>query len=276
MATVAVDGGLAQGSAARAAKAMRGAAVAWFAVALAGQAMFAAYIAALYGRSAAAGDWAAWNRVMPHGLVDGDWIGNAALGFHLLLAFVVTVGGPLQLVPQVRRSAPRLHRWNGRIYLAAGFIAAISGLVLVWSRSGFPGWSPLNGVAISFNAVAILACGAMALRYALRREFAAHRRWALRLFLVMSGVWFLRIFVMLWALAFGPAGLGTNLSGPVGIALTFAQVLLPLGVLELYLRAETAPAAGPRRAVAAVLAGITAIMAVGIAVATLGMWLPHM
>lgn len=259
-----------------AARAMRAAAAAWLTVAVAGQAVFAAYIVMLYGRSAAAGDWAAWNLVMPHGLVDGDGLGNAALAFHLLVAFAVTAGGPLQLVPSLRQAAPNFHRWNGRLYLAAAFVAALSGLLLIWSRSGLPSWSLVNSLAISFNAVAILACGTLALRFALRREIALHRRWALRLFLVVSGVWFLRIFITLWALTFGPSGLGANLAGPAGVLLTFAQVVLPLAVLELYLRAETANTAEPRWAVAALLWSVTVVMAAGICFASLGMWLPHM
>lgn len=262
-------------SVAQAARIMRSAAAGWLAVAFAGQGVFAAYITALYGRAAATGDWAAWNRVMPHGLIEGDGLGNAALVFHLLVAFAVTVGGPLQILPQLRRSFPRFHRWNGRLYLVTGLVAAVSGLVLVWSRAGLPGWSPLNSVAISANALAILVCGAMALRYALRRDIATHRRWALRLFMVMSGVWFLRLLVTLWAFAFGPTALGANLTGPAGIGLTFAQVLLPLVVLELYFWGERSASAGPRWLVATLLGALTGLMAMAIVFATLGMWLPH-
>ena len=31
---------------------------------------------------------------MPHGYLKGDFIGNLAVGIHLLLAFVVLVDGP--------------------------------------------------------------------------------------------------------------------------------------------------------------------------------------
>ena len=81
----------------------------WFLVAVAGQWMFAYYIAVLYGGSALQGDWAGWNKVMPHGLVAGDTIGNAAVAVHLFLAFVIVVAGPLQLVPGQPRGSPRHH-----------------------------------------------------------------------------------------------------------------------------------------------------------------------
>ncbi len=38
----------------------------------------------------------------------------------------------------------------------------------------------------------------MALRYALARNIDAHKRWAVRTFIVVSGVWFFRVGLMLW------------------------------------------------------------------------------
>ncbi len=258
-------------------RALRGAATFWFVTAVTGQAVFATYIAALYGGAVVRGDLSAWNKVMPHGLVAGDPIGNAALAVHLALAFVITVGGPLQLIPMVRMRAPRFHRWNGRVYVATAFLISVAALYLIWARSGLPGWSLLNGIAISINAVLIMACAALAWRFALRRQFDRHRRWALRLFLTVSGVWFLRLLVMLWILINqGPAGLGENLNGPVGLALTVAQYVLPLAVLELYLRVRDRGGAAERFAMAAGLVALTLAMGVGIVMASLFMWLPRM
>ena len=67
----------------------------WFVIAVAGQWMFAYYVAAFYGGAALRGDLPAWNKVMPHGYVPGDTAGNLAIGMHLLLAVVIIVGGPL-------------------------------------------------------------------------------------------------------------------------------------------------------------------------------------
>jgi hypothetical protein len=248
----------------------------WFATAAAGQAVFAAYIAALYGGAVVRGDLSGWNAVMPHGLVEGDPVGNFALGIHLALAFVITVGGPLQLVPQLRAAAPRFHRWNGRVYIVTAFVISLAALYLIWARSGLPGWSLLNGIAISINALLIIGCAAKAWRFAAARRFDRHRRWALRLFLAVSGVWFLRLLVMLWILANqGPAGLGENLDGPAGLALSFAQYLIPLGVLELYFRVRDRAGAAGRLAMAAGLAVLTLAMGIGIVMASRFMWLPH-
>src|SRR6185295_6115939 len=74
----------------------------WFVVAVAGQWMFAYYIAARYGGSALRGDWKVWSDRMSHG--HGPMtIGTVAMAIHLFLAVIITIGGPLQLIPQLRR-----------------------------------------------------------------------------------------------------------------------------------------------------------------------------
>ena len=73
----------------------------WFVVAFVGQLLFAYYVLAYYGGSAVVGNWAKWNEVFKHGYVAGDSFGNIAVGVHLFLAFVVTICGPLQLIPQI-------------------------------------------------------------------------------------------------------------------------------------------------------------------------------
>ena len=50
---------------------------------------------------------------------------NLVLGLHLAFAFVITVGGLLQLIPAIRRTRPALHRWTGRAYLVAAARPAI-------------------------------------------------------------------------------------------------------------------------------------------------------
>jgi hypothetical protein len=91
----------------------------WFLIAVGGQWMFAYYVAAFYGGAALRGDLQAWNKVMPHGYVPGDLAGNLAIAAHLFLAVVIIVGGPLQLIPRIRRHAPGLPSLE-RTHLHAG------------------------------------------------------------------------------------------------------------------------------------------------------------
>ncbi len=164
----------------------------------------------------------------------------------------------------------------GEIYVPVAFTMGVTGLYLVLSGRKVVG-SVTDHVAVSINAVLIMVCAVMAWRYAVARDFSSHRRWALRLFLVVGGVWFFRVGLMLWLfLNKGPAGFDpATFQGPFITFLSFAQYLLPLGVLELYLRTQERPGAPRRMAMAAGLFVLTVAMGVGIFAATMGMWLPR-
>ena len=259
-----------------AATALSAAATFWFAATVIGQLVFAAYIVALYGGHGIRGNFQGWNAVMSHGHVPGDGVGNLATGIHLLLAAVIMLGGALQLLPQLRRIAPRAHRWNGRVYLAGAVLAALSGIYMLWWRGAVG--DVVQHIGISLNAVLVLLFAGMTLRRALQRDIAAHRRWALRLFLAVSGVWFFRVGLMFWlAVNGGPAGFDPgSFTGPFLSFLAYAQYLLPLAVLEGYLRSRDSGSAPARWTMAALLSLLTVAMGVGIAVASMGMWLPRM
>ena len=246
----------------------------WFVVAVTGQWIFAFYVAVLYGRTAVQGNFEAWNKVLPHGYVPGQTMSNAAVAAHLLLAVIVMVLGPLQLVPKIRAKAPAFHRWSGRLYIPAVALTSIAGLYMVWGRGAGVG-DFVQHLGISLDAVLILVFAFLALRSALKRDFQTHRRWALRLFLVVNGVWFFRVGLMFWIVVNqGPAGFDPKtFTGPFLSFLSFADYLLPLAVLELYLRAKSTSA---RFAMAGTLVILTLAMGVGIVTATMGMWLPRL
>jgi Predicted membrane protein (DUF2306) len=255
---------------------LRTAARLWFAVAVAGQWLFAFYVAMFYGGAAVRGDWEAWNKALPRGLLVGDAVGNAALVVHLLLAAVITFFGPLQLIPQVRARAPRLHRWAGRVYIPTAFALSAGGLYMLLTRGTVGDGS--QHIAIGLNALAIMVCATLAWRTALARRFDAHRRWALRLFLVVNGVWFFRVGLMFWLVVHQrPVGFDPKtFQGPFLTVLAFAQFVLPLVVLELYLRAQDRGRGSQRVALAAGLFVLTVAMSVGIFGAFVGMWLPRL
>lgn len=242
----------------------------------AGQLLFAAYIVGFYARAAWLSRYADWNKVLPHGHVPGDTAGNLLLGLHLALAVVIIVGGVLQLLPLLRRRWPRLHRWNGRVYLSAALMLSLGGVVMLWTRGGVGDLS--QHLALTLNAVLIAGFAVMALHHARARRIDQHRRWALRLFLAVGGVWFFRVGLSFWILANGgPVGFDPRtFSGPVLTALAFGQYLVPLAVLELYLRAKSGATAAPRFAMAAVLATASLLLAGGIAAASLMLWLPRL
>jgi Predicted membrane protein (DUF2306) len=190
-----------------------------------------------YYTSIFAGDYAAWNtKPLITGYVAGDAAGNRQFAWHVLAAAVITSCGLLQLVPAVRLTWPALHRWSGRLFLAMALVLSIGGLWLVWVRGSYT--TTPGAIAISMDGGLILGFAAMAWFTARSRKFAAHRRWALRTFIVASGVWFMRLGYIVWGVVTGGAGIERGLTGPFDLFWAFATHLLPLAVLELYLRAD--------------------------------------
>jgi uncharacterized membrane protein len=247
----------------------------WFGITVIGQAMFAFAVASFYGLSALRGDFHGWSRFITHGHVPGDTMGNSAVVMHVASAVVVMLAGAVQLVPSVRDRFPVFHRWNGRIYMLTAVALSMAGLYMTWIRGSVGDLS--QHLASSLGAILIWLCAGMALHYALAHDFRTHRRWALRLFLVASASWFLRLMLFLTLLVFqGPVGFDpSNFQGPLLTFLSYAQYLVPLGVLELYLLAKDRAGALGRMATAGVLFVLTLAMVGGIFAVTMAIWLPQ-
>ncbi len=239
--------------------ALNAAATLWFWVTLAGQWTFLYFIAAFYGLSTVSGNFADWNRnpFLSHGYIAGDTMGNFAFAGHVLMAMVVVLGGTLQLVAQVRRRAVWLHRWNGRIFLMMAMLVAVTGLVMDVKREiALEGLA--SNFAISFNGVLVLVLGTLTWRTAAARNYASHRRWALRTFAVVNGVFFLRMMV------FGYIILAQEAPSEAWFAaLGFLSYLAPLALMEFYIRAKEGPAPA-RLAMAGVVLSAAAYTAVGV------------
>lgn len=259
-----------------AASALRWAGGLWFSVAVIGQAAFIGFILAYYGVRTATGNFAGWNdKPLIDGYIQGDHAGNAVFAAHVLLASVVTLGGLMQLAPALRRRWPAVHRWTGRAFIVISMFMALSGVWLAVVRGTY--LSVVSAVAILINGLLILIFATLAWRDAVRRRFEQHRRWAMRTFIVVSGVWFLRVGIMGWVVINrGPLGMTDDMSGPADIALTFGSYLIPLAVLELYFRAQTS-AGGAAKALAAAVLGVASVyMATGVFGTIAFMWAPYL
>ncbi|MBX3480425.1 MAG: DUF2306 domain-containing protein [Caulobacter sp.] len=258
-----------------AASALRLAGRFWYLTVVVGQLLFLIYVAAFYGGAAAGANFEKWNEVLVGGYVAGGHVGNLALASHLLLAVVITAGGLLQLIPWLRARALAFHRWNGRVYLGLAVLAALTGLYMVWTRGTAGGLAMRAGISV--NGLLILACAALAWINARRGRIDAHRRWAMRSFILISGVWFFRVGLMAWILAHqGPVGIGDDFDGPFVRFWAYGCYLVPLGVLEIYLRVQSQAGARTRLAAALGLTLLTLFQALGIFGALVGMWLPRL
>ncbi len=247
----------------------------WLGVMVIGEIIFAGSTALFYGMTALRGDLHAWSKHLAHGYIPGDAAGNAALIFHLAAAVLITLSGAAQLIPAIRRRAPRLHRWNGRVFILSAIGLALAGLYLLIAR-GSP-ISPVQQFGTVLLGVLMLVCATMAWRTALRRDFVAHRRWALRLFLLASSALFIRAIVALVSAVL--AGVGkldvTVIQGPVATAAIFGQYCVPLTVLECYFLSQTRGGAAARLSMAAVLVAFTLALGAGVGVASAAIFVPN-
>jgi uncharacterized membrane protein len=245
----------------------------WFAVTVVGQLIFAFTVASFYALTALRGDYHKWN--FTNGYLPGFSMGNTAVVLHVASAVIVMLAGAVQLVPQIRNRFPVFHRWNGRIYMLTAVTLSVAGLYMTWFRGSVGDLSV--HLASTLGAVLIWLCGGMALRYALARDFRTHRRWALRFFLVVSGSWFFRIGFFLSFLIFkGPFGFDpTTFRGPFLTFMSFAQYLIPLAVLEIYLRAQDRPGVVRRMATAGLLFVVTLVMVAGLFAVATAQWVPQ-
>lgn len=260
----------------RAATALAAAGKAWFGTAVLGQVLFAAYVGIFYVGSALQGRWEDWNKVFPKGHIPGATASNLVVAAHVFLALLILVGGPLQIIPGVRRRFPAFHRLVGRLYLSAMVLTSLAGLYLVWVRGGTIGDISMH-LGITLNALFILAFSWMALRTALKGRFEAHRHWTLRLYLVGTAVWFFRITFSLWLLIHGrPVGFDpATFTGPFPTVMAFAQTLVPLGLLEIYLRTRAGTSSTGRLTTAGLLVILTLLTAAGTFAALMILWKPR-
>lgn len=105
---------------------------------------------------------------------------RAWLWLHLGAGAAMLLLGPWQFIARLRTAMPRLHRWTGRLYLAAGLFVSLAAAGLV-ATSPAPA-----GIRIAFAATGLAWLVTAAFGYiAIRRgQVQTHRRWMLRNYLV--------------------------------------------------------------------------------------------
>jgi hypothetical protein len=233
-------------------------------VMLLGQWAFFYYIAMHYGGSALSGNLEVWNRLAVFGVrpfIAGDAPGNLTFLSHALAAGVIALGGALQLVPQVRARFPRFHRWNGRLFLLTVLGLSLSGFYLVLVRSRDPVGFGTLGILI--NGGLILGFAAATWRAIRRRDLAAHREWALRLYLVSNAQWFTRIGMFAYMVFVKLSGLQPIPAGTFFELWKFGCFLVPLALLQLYFVGKRSRNTGVRMAISATLFAASVAMALG-------------
>lgn len=245
-----------------------------FAIAVGGQWLFATYIIALYGGIVVTGSYEKINEQLPHGIIEGDFMGNFMLAVHLALAAIITIGGPLQFSLAIRTRFPKFHRWNGRLYFIIAFLISFAGLYMIYSRGAHGGLPGTLGNTL--NAILIMLFSVLAWQTAMKKQFAAHKKWALRAFLMVSGVWFFRIGYGIWILITGFTAPGSNadLTGFFDRFLMFGHSLVPLLILELYFFAQNHKKDTIKKLATTFFSLLCLLLTAGIIMASMIFWLP--
>lgn len=237
----------------------------WFVTALVGQWFFFYYIMGFYGTSVINDNMEYWNVVFERFGVTpfhaGDSTGNFVFAAHAIGAGIIAFGGALQLIPKVRNSFPKFHKINGYVYLITVFSLAISGFYLVWVRDPDP--IGISEIGTTINGFLILAFAYLTVRFAIKKNIATHRKWALRLFFVSNAQYTLRLGTFSYLVTGSMLGMNPAFGDPFFYIWTFACYVLPLLILQLYFYAQEKGSNRVKYATSGVLFTITTLMITG-------------
>jgi len=112
---------------------------------------------------------------------------------HIVGGGIALVLGPLQFWRRLRDRHPRVHRWTGRVYLAAIGVGGIAALVIApVNDAGLVGLFGFGGLGVLW-----LVSGWLAYRAIRRRDVDTHRAWMMRNFALTYAAVTLRIWLPL-------------------------------------------------------------------------------
>ena len=131
--------------------------------------------------------------VMPEDAGDMSYVYHPVLSaLHIVPGMIFLILGPLQFISTIRTRWPHIHRWSGRIFIAAGLLTAIMAITV---NLVFP---PVGGLfkslAVYIFSVAQIVALVIALRAILRRDIVLHRAWMIRSLAIGLSVSTMRIF----------------------------------------------------------------------------------
>jgi len=172
-----------------------------------------------------------YGRLAPHA--------NTAIALHMISGAVITVAAPLQVITALRVRWPGLHRAVGYVLITVSIFTAVTGVIYIASRGTIGG--PVMTMGFTLYAVLMALAAIQTLRFARAKAFVAHRRWALRLFVLAIGSWLYRVHYGVWYALTGGVGSEPDFSGLFDQVQVFAFYLPYLLLLEVFLRKSPNP-----------------------------------
>ncbi len=202
---------------------------------LAGLGIFGAYIA-LRAVGATIKNFEQWQPLVS-GLsipTAAEWIANLGIGLHFVMGTVLVLAWPILLSARIRTRHRKVHRWTGRVYVAAGFLAGAGGLSFILTHGTF---SRAAAIAFGLWGAVMMLSSVMAYVHARARRFDRHRAWAIRLFAMVLGSWLFDIEIQAWTDWAGGIGMNADgASGPFDLAMLGLFSVPNLLVAEFFIR----------------------------------------
>ena len=163
-----------------------------------------------------------------------EWIANLGIGLHFAMGTILVLAWPILFSSTIRARHRAVHRWTGRVYVGAGFLAGIGGLSFILTHGAY---APPASVAFAIWGSLMMACAVMAYVRARARRFDQHRAWAIRLFAMVLGSWVFDLEIRAWSDLTGGAGMGEgNAFGPFDYAILYLFFVPNLLVAEFFIR----------------------------------------
>ena len=152
---------------------------------------------------------------------------------HILSVSLFSILGALQFSSGLRQRSPRWHRVSGRLVVASGIFAALSGL---WMTLLYPIPPELQGQLLCtvrvVVSVAMLLSICRAVAAVMRRDIARHRAWMVRAYALGQGAGMQVVVLLPWMVLIGKP---TTLQRDVLMSLAWlvnllvAEIAIPKG-----------------------------------------------
>lgn len=224
--------------------------------------LFGLYILAFYAAALVDGNIAKWNEGLPRLYESDTPTATAGIGMHFAAGGIILALGCIQFVERIRARYPAVHRWIGRVYVTAAFLAGIGGLTFIAAKGTIGGTT--MDVGFGIYGVLTAAAAIETYRHARARRLDIHRAWAMRLFALAIGSWLYRMEYGFWFLLADGAGHAKDFSGPFDKLMAFFFYVPNLLVVEALLRAPRASmSATARWAATAAFSCATAFLVLG-------------
>ena len=224
--------------------------------------LFGLYILAFYAAALVDGNIAKWNDSLPRLYESDTPAATAGIGLHFAAGGIILALGCIQFVGSIRSRYPAVHRWIGRVYVTAAFLAGIGGLTFIVTKGTIGGTT--MDVGFGIYGVLTAAAAIQTYRHARARRLDTHRAWAMRLFALAIGSWLYRMDYGFWFLLADGAGHLKDFSGPFDKVMAFFFYVPNLLVVEALIRAPSAALSTSTRWAAAVaFSSATAFLVLG-------------